>query len=61
MTQQPLKQQQRTQSILKSIETGMDVYDSKGDKFGEVEDLYFGAVGDEILGDAIPASVSDAD
>ncbi len=35
MTQQTLKQQQRAQSILKSIETDMDVYDRKGDKFGE--------------------------
>ncbi len=60
MTQQPLKQQQRAQSILKSIEADMDVYDRAGNKFGEVADMFFGAAGDESLEGVEPASISDA-
>ncbi len=60
MTQQPLNQNLKTQAILKSVETGMDVYDITGDKFGEVDDLYFGAVGDEIVDGVEPATTSEA-
>ncbi len=36
----------------------MDVYDSTGDKFGSVKDMYFGAVGDESVEGVEPASIS---
>lgn len=47
MTQKPLEPA-KVQSILKSIHNGMDVLDSKGDKIGTVDDVYFGADSDEM-------------
>ncbi len=59
MTQQPIEKQ-RIQTILRSVDVGMDVYDSTGDKFGSVKDMYFGAVGDESVEGVEAASISAA-
>ena len=60
MTQPLTRQQEQVQSVLKLVDTGMDVYDSAGDKFGTVKDMYFGAVGDESIEGIEPASLGIA-
>ena len=57
MTQPLTRQQEHIQSVLKLVDTGMDVYDSAGDKFGTVKDMYFGAVGDESIDGVEPVSI----
>ncbi len=47
MSQQPFDVS-KPQSKLQNIHKGMGVYDSKGDKVGTVEELYFGASSDEL-------------
>lgn len=37
-----------TESVLKHIREGMEVYDSVGDRIGTVDTLYFGASSDEM-------------
>lgn len=37
-----------TESLFTSVEKGMEVIDSKGDRVGTVDDLYFGADADEM-------------
>ncbi len=47
MSQKPLEPS-KTETILKRVEHGMDVYDSRGERFGTVTDLFFGASSDEM-------------
>lgn len=55
--QKPLDVNQQ-HTLLTSIREGMEVYDSRGDKVGTVEDLYFGASSDEMDNHGVGAATA---
>lgn len=46
----------RTESVLKQIREGMEVFDNVGDKVGTVDTLYFGASSDEMKAHGVGAA-----